>query len=44
MGIRKSVGKNKKTRKRLPPAAVSRAAARRKAAREAGRERPQGMR
>jgi nucleotide-binding universal stress UspA family protein len=44
MGIRKSVGKNKKSKKQAPAAAVKRDEIRRKAAMDAGKSRPQGMR
>ncbi len=44
MGIRKSVGKNKKSKRQAPAAAVKRDEIRRKAAMDAGKSRPQGMR
>lgn len=44
MGIRKSVGKNKKSKKRAPAVAVKRQEIQRKAAIDAGKSRPQGMR
>jgi hypothetical protein len=44
MGIRKSVGKNKKSKKRTAAAAVAREETRRRAAVDAGKSRPQGMR
>jgi hypothetical protein len=44
MGIRKSVGKNKKTKKRAPAAAVRRDEVQRRAAADADKRRPQGMR
>lgn len=42
MGIRKSVGKHKKSKKRM--AAVGRAEVRRRAALDAGKRRPRGTR
>jgi hypothetical protein len=44
MGIRKSVGKNKKSKKQGPASAVKRAEIQRKATIDAGKSRPQGMR
>jgi hypothetical protein len=44
MGIRKSVGKNKKSKKRTDAAAVKRDEIRRKVALDAGQSRPRGMR
>jgi hypothetical protein len=44
MGIRKSVGKNKKSKKRAAAATVAREETRRRAAVDAGKSRPQGMR
>ena len=44
MGIRKSVGKNKKSKKQAPASAVKRAEIQRKAAIDVGKSRPQGMR
>jgi hypothetical protein len=44
MGIRKSVGKNKKSKKRTAAAAVAREETRRRAAVDAGKSRPRGMR
>ena len=44
MGIRKSVGKNKKSKKRVAAAAVAREETRRRAAVDAGKSRPRGMR
>lgn len=44
MGIRKSMGKNKKSKKRTAAAAVRREEVRRKAALDAGKSRPRGMR
>lgn len=44
MGIRKSVGKNKKSKKRTEAVAVKREEIRRGAATDAGKRRPQGMR
>lgn len=44
MGIRKSVGKNKKSKKQAPAAAVKREEIQRKAAIDAGKSRPRGMR
>ncbi len=44
MGIRKSVGKNKKSKKRAAAVAVAREETRRRAAVDAGKSRPQGMR
>ena len=44
MGIRKSVGKNKKSKKRAPAIAVRREETQRRATKDAGRARPQGMR
>jgi len=44
MGIRKSIGKNKKSKKRTAAAAVVREETRRRAAVDAGKSRPQGMR
>ena len=44
MGIRKSHGKNKKSKKRAPAATVRRDEVRRRAAADAGKPRPQGMR
>lgn len=44
MGIRKSVGKNKKSGKRAPAAAVKRQEIVRKAGIDADKPRPQGMR
>jgi hypothetical protein len=44
MGIRKSMGKNKKSKKRAPAVAVKREEVRRKVASDAGKSRPQGMR
>jgi len=44
MGIRKSVGKNKKSKKRTEAVAVQREEIRRKRALDAGKRRPQGMR
>jgi hypothetical protein len=44
MGIRKSVGKNKKSKKRAAAATVAREDIRRRAVEDAGKRRPQGMR
>ena len=44
MGIRKSTGKNKKSKKRTAAVAVKREEIRRQAATDAGKRRPQGMR
>ena len=44
MGIRKSTGKNKKTKTRAPAAAVKREEIQRKAAADRAKPRPQGMR
>ena len=44
MGIRKSVGKNKKSKKRTEAVAVKREEIRRKATLDAGKRRPRGMR
>ncbi|HEX4995693.1 MAG TPA: hypothetical protein VFX87_12005 [Methylomirabilota bacterium] len=44
MGIRKSMGKNKKSKKRTEAVAVKRDEVRRKAATDRGKSRPQGMR
>jgi hypothetical protein len=44
MGIRKSVGKNKKSKKRTDAVAVKRDEIRRKVALDAGKSRPRGMR
>jgi hypothetical protein len=44
VGIRKSVGKNKKSKKRMEAAVVGRDEARRKAALGAGKRRPRGTR
>jgi hypothetical protein len=44
MGIRKSVGKNKKSKKRTDAVAVKRDEIRRKAAIDRRKSRPQGMR
>jgi hypothetical protein len=44
MGIRKSAGKNKKSKKRTDAVAVKRDEIRRQAASDAGKRRPQGMR
>ncbi len=44
MGIRKSVGKNKKSKKRTAAVAVARDETRRRVALDAGKRRPQGMR
>jgi len=44
MGIRKSVGKNKKSKKRTEAVAVRRDEIQRKAAIDRGKNRPQGMR
>jgi hypothetical protein len=44
MGIRKSVGKNKKSKKGAAAAAVAREDTRRRGAVDAGKRRPQGMR
>jgi len=44
MGIRKSIGKNKKSKKRTEAVAVKREEIRRKGALDAGKRRPRGMR
>jgi|RhiMetdeSRZDD1v2_1073273.scaffolds.fasta_scaffold310327_1 hypothetical protein len=44
MGIRKSTGKNKKSRKRAPAIAVRREEVQRRAASDRSKSRPQGMR
>lgn len=44
MGIRKSKGKNKKSRKRAPAIAVRREEVQRRAASDRSKSRPQGMR
>jgi hypothetical protein len=44
MGIRKSVGKNKKSKRRTEAVAVKRDEVRRVAALDAGKSRPRGMR
>jgi hypothetical protein len=44
MGIRKSLGKNKKSKRPVAAVAVKREEARRQAAAERGKSRPQGMR
>jgi len=44
VGIRKSVGKNKKSKKRMEAVAVKRDEVRRKAALDAGKRRPRGTR
>jgi len=44
MGIRKSVGENKKSKKRAAAATVAREETRRRAAVDAGKSRPRGMR
>jgi hypothetical protein len=44
MGIRKSTGKNKKSKRRTEAVAVKRDEVRRKAALDAGKSRPRGMR
>jgi hypothetical protein len=44
MGIRKSTGKNKKSKKRAPAVAVRREEVQRRAASDRGKPRPQGMR
>jgi hypothetical protein len=44
MGIRKSTGKNKKSKKRTDAVAVKRDEVQRKAAMDQGKSRPQGMR
>jgi hypothetical protein len=44
MGIRKSTGKNKKTKRRGAAAAMTRREARRRMAVDAAKPRPQGMR
>ncbi len=44
MGIRKSVGKNKKSKKPATAAALRREETRRKVALDRGKPRPQGMR
>jgi hypothetical protein len=44
MGIRKSVGKNKKSKTRTEAVAVKRDEVRRKAAMDSRKSRPQGMR
>lgn len=44
MGIRKSVGKNKTSKKRTEAVAVKREEIRRRAALDAGKRRPRGMR
>jgi hypothetical protein len=44
MGIRKSVGKNKKSKKRTEAVAVKRDEIQRKAAMDRSKRRPQGMR
>jgi hypothetical protein len=44
MGIRKRVGKNKKSKKRTEAVAVKRDEVRRQAAMDTGKSRPQGMR
>lgn len=44
MGIRKSIGKNKKAKKSARAATVSREETRRRAAVDAAKARPQGMR
>ena len=44
MGIRKSAGKNKKSKKRAAAATVAREDTRRRAGVDAGKSRPQGMR
>lgn len=44
MGIRKSTGKNKKSKKRTAAVAVKRDEVQRKAAMDRGKSRPQGMR
>jgi len=44
MGIRKSTGKNKKSKRRMEAVAVKREEIRRKAALDAGKSRPRGMR
>ncbi|HEY7434631.1 MAG TPA: hypothetical protein VIE41_05790 [Methylomirabilota bacterium] len=44
MGIRKSLGKNKKSRKRTEAVAVKRDEVRRRAVLDAGKSRPRGMR
>jgi hypothetical protein len=44
MGIRKSTGKNKKSKRRTGAVAVKREEVRRKVALDAGKSRPRGMR
>ena len=44
MGLRKSMGKNKKSKKRTEAVAEKRDEVRRKAALDAGKSRPRGMR
>jgi hypothetical protein len=44
VGIRKSLGKNKKSRKRTEAVAVKRDEVRRRAVLDAGKSRPRGMR
>jgi hypothetical protein len=44
MGIRKSTGKNKKSKKRAPAVAIRRAEVERRAASDRRKPRPQGMR
>ncbi|MFI5325459.1 MAG: hypothetical protein ACHQ7H_04430 [Candidatus Rokuibacteriota bacterium] len=44
MGIRKSMGKNKKSKKRTEAVAVKRDEIQRKAAMDRSKQRPQGMR
>lgn len=44
MGIRKSTGKNKKSKKRAPAVAVRREEVQRRAASDRRKPRPQGMR
>lgn len=44
MGIRKSTGKNKKSKKRTEAVAVKRDEVQRKVAMDRGKQRPQGMR
>jgi hypothetical protein len=44
MGIRKSTGKNKKSKKRAPAVAIRREEVQRRAASDGRKPRPQGMR
>ena len=44
MGIRKSLGKNKKSKKRTEATAVTRVEVQRRAGLDAGKSRPRGMR